>query len=71
MKNSIRSFKPYYKWITFNTKKLIDTDLSILGFKPYYKWITFNTMVCNEPIIRNDNRGFKPYYKWITFNTRD
>ena len=44
MKNSIRSFKPYYKWITFNTKKLIDTDLSILGFKPYYKWITFNTM---------------------------
>ena len=40
----IMSFKPYYKWITFNTgfgKR--DTKLACLGFKPYYKWITFNT----------------------------
>ena len=40
-------FKPYYKWITFNTKQG-EKPLSLLiaealGFKPYYKWITFNT----------------------------
>ena len=38
------SFKPYYKWITFNTSSGGSSggaDLS--GFKPYYKWITFNT----------------------------
>ena len=37
------SFKPCYKWITFNT---IDSGLSLdadEGFKPCYKWITFNT----------------------------
>ena len=41
-----RSFKPYYKWNTFNT--LADNlmkELSPLGFKPYYKWNTFNTRV--------------------------
>ena len=39
------SFKPYYKWITFNTSKYKKPDglASIIGFKPYYKWITFNT----------------------------
>ena len=37
-------FKPYYKWITFNTILPV-TILSptLKGFKPYYKWITFNT----------------------------
>ena len=40
------SFKPYYKWITFNT---VITELEVFiskwtkSFKPYYKWITFNT----------------------------
>ena len=39
-------FKPYYKWITFNTWS---NSISIFGnffhcFKPYYKWITFNTL---------------------------
>ena len=40
-----RSFKPYYKWITFNTHVRLYFYLvkDILGFKPYYKWITFNT----------------------------
>ena len=40
-----RSFKPYYKWITFNTIKalLLMTVNRMQGFKPYYKWITFNT----------------------------
>ena len=36
-------FKPYYKWITFNTNISINPPLGSLGFKPYYKWITFNT----------------------------
>ena len=42
-----QSFKPYYKWITFNTTTptavVVSTPSS--GFKPYYKWITFNTNV--------------------------
>ena len=39
------SFKPCYKWITFNTVTTMGEDLikSALGFKPCYKWITFNT----------------------------
>ena len=40
----ILSFKPYYKWITFNTLILEDIAFSMTySFKPYYKWITFNT----------------------------
>ena len=39
-----RSFKPCYKWITFNT---IENELlkvfKAYRFKPCYKWITFNT----------------------------
>ena len=43
--NRFLSFKPYYKWITFNTKV---GDVKTFfeyspSFKPYYKWITFNT----------------------------
>ena len=39
----LMSFKPYYKWNTFNTLR-IDVDLEqSVGFKPYYKWNTFNT----------------------------
>ena len=38
------SFKPYYKWNTFNTETMdISTYISDRGFKPYYKWNTFNT----------------------------
>ena len=38
------SFKPYYKWITFNTRKEKESIWrSRYSFKPYYKWITFNT----------------------------
>ena len=37
-------FKPYYKWITFNTVKARrENFLYVFSFKPYYKWITFNT----------------------------
>ena len=52
------SFKPYYKWITFNTLMEYQIGILPLGFKPYYKWITFNTLKIS-----------KLYYKWITFNT--
>ena len=38
-----KSFKPYYKWITFNTPSEVFFIKPFLGFKPYYKWITFNT----------------------------
>ena len=41
--HSFSGFKPYYKWITFNTGIFIISTLDKLGFKPYYKWITFNT----------------------------
>ena len=62
------SFKPYYKWITFNTQNDIELFLEKDSFKPYYKWITFNTAVISKykyPV----GISFKPYYKWITFNT--
>ena len=44
------SFKPYYKWITFNIEgKLPVYDYTIYtGFKPYYKWITFNIVMFNQ-----------------------
>ena len=41
---SFSSFKPYYKWITFNTSTATqNSNTYIPSFKPYYKWITFNT----------------------------
>ena len=39
-------FKPYYKWITFNTIKELLDNAKHKSFKPYYKWITFNTKWC-------------------------
>ena len=38
-------FKPCYKWITFNTIKMINEKIEVAekSFKPCYKWITFNT----------------------------
>ena len=38
------SFKPCYKWITFNTLRYTAyTTNKKRRFKPCYKWITFNT----------------------------
>ena len=38
------SFKPYYKWNTFNTRRGKNILTPVLqSFKPYYKWNTFNT----------------------------
>ena len=36
------SFKPCYKWITFNIIAKISDGRFILSFKPCYKWIIFN-----------------------------
>ena len=37
-------FKPYYKWIIFNTLYFSKSNFSLSeSFKPYYKWIIFNT----------------------------
>ena len=42
---NVKSFKPYYKWNTFNTEEIERADTkSLTSFKPYYKWNTFNTM---------------------------
>ena len=38
------SFKPYYKWITFNMEIKKNPPKNINSFKPYYKWITFNIL---------------------------
>ena len=63
------SFKPYYKWITFNTRKEKESIWrSRYSFKPYYKWITFNTKSWTR-YVNTASTSFKPYYKWITFNT--
>ena len=63
------SFKPYYKWITFNTKLLtlmpkLDFDVLnlIINGLPSILFVGIGSEVINEA-------GFKPYYKWITFNT--
>ena len=67
-KTFFHSFKPYYKWITFNTLKSLAISYGLKSFKPYYKWITFNT----KELLQSINvlvLCFKPYYKWITFNT--
>ena len=70
--NKWLGFKPYYKWITFNTNVSIKRNNRTKNgsFKPYYKWITFNTQ---DAMLGWTNGikdlSFKPYYKWITFNT--
>ena len=46
-------FKPYYKWITFNTCYKGVCCQTYECFKPYYKWITFNT---------NFSSSFKKFY---------
>ena len=47
-----QSFKPYYKWITFNISPSCETvPLSTISFKPYYKWITFNILTEGLDIV--------------------
>ena len=63
------SFKPYYKWNTFNTKKWWS--------KNYRNFSVLNLIINGIPSIHgspttnvlNGLLSFKPYYKWNTFNT--
>ena len=63
------SFKPCYKWITFNTEaKDIDSIEIIIQ--------VLNLVINGLPSIQLVNErvsvyqpSFKPCYKWITFNT--
>ena len=41
----VYSFKPCYKWNTFNTTKARILRLISGSFKPCYKWNTFNTEI--------------------------
>ena len=41
--NVPESFKPCYKWNTFNTIKTSYYTHARISFKPCYKWNTFNT----------------------------
>ena len=56
----MESFKPYYKWNTFNTFTHSSfVFIETIGFKPYYKWNTFNTFIKSNksssviPIVLN------------------
>ena len=65
------SFKPYYKWITFNTLPSVSVRNNIVP--------VLNLIINGLPSIRKMgylrnsslDSGFKPYYKWITFNTEN
>ena len=66
------SFKPYYRWITFNTKDITKKHPQVL------RLIVLNLIIDGLPSILtnlvgekvfNNTLGFKPYYRWITFNT--
>ena len=63
------SFKPCYKWITFNTFNPLPKDTSNFG--------VLNLVINGLPSILSSSSSiestldvcFKPCYKWITFNT--
>ena len=62
------SFKPYYKWNTFNT---VNASFEEAGDK------VLNLIINGIPSIHITDIhvgynvfSFKPYYKWNTFNTR-
>ena len=40
----MESFKPCYKWNTFNTEEGAQVGEAGDSFKPCYKWNTFNTI---------------------------
>ena len=67
MKESVKSFKPCYIWMTFNTLGVSVLPSSSLSFKPCYIWMTFNTH--NIKNILTLMLSFKPCYIWMTFNT--
>ena len=52
-------FKPYYKWMTFNTEEEKNNTKAVTttSFKPYYKWMTFNTKLVYK-FLRNLHNVF-------------
>ena len=67
--SSVLRFKPYYKWITFNTKHVV-TEVQPVGFKPYYKWITFNTLTkipqgLNSAVLNLIINGLPSIHKYL------
>ena len=44
-------FKPYYKWMTFNTVHYVQIQWNMFRFKPYYKWMTFNTLTKGMNVV--------------------
>ena len=70
---SLVGFKPYYKWITFNTEKAC--ELFEHAKDNYVLNLIINglpsILEVFEAINGDKTKGFKPYYKWITFNTVD
>ena len=70
VENVMLSFKPCYKWMTFNTLLLFGFwNQTSFGFKPCYKWMTFNTLIYFLLTRLLLLFRFKPCYKWMTFNT--
>ena len=66
------SFKPYYKWNTFNT-------VEVYRYEKKFKETVLNLIINGIPsILYHRNKlfvytnvsSFKPYYKWNTFNTQ-
>ena len=50
---TVISFKPCYKWNTFNTpNELLGESFKPYCFKPCYKWNTFNTIRIEEGLGR-------------------
>ena len=71
LNHPIFSFKPCYKWITFNTH-----FCEVNWWK--YQALVLNLVINGLPSIHCDwnfkdenviGYSFKPCYKWITFNT--
>ena len=67
MKGVNDSFKPCYKWITFNTYRRIGGDKM---FKVLNLVINGLPSILQRKLDRSRrSNSFKPCYKWITFNT--
>ena len=61
-----RSFKPYYKWITFNIDVLNHHDIHSEVLNLIINGLP--SISCLYILYSQKMWSFKPYYKWITFN---
>ena len=62
-------FKPYYKWITFNTIIYLSFHICMDVLNLIINGLPSILNTLREAGRRETIEGFKPYYKWITFNT--